>query len=162
MLMSQFFKEVYAALKGMELMKASWLDGFSTLFFQRYWHIVGQDVCRFYLEVLIDGRDLSAMNVTKIVPIPKILNPTCLKNFRSISLCNVLYKVIDKMVANRLQRTLESCIDQAQSAFVPKRQISDNILLAYELLHTLRNKRLERKGFMDLKLNMSKTYDRVE
>ncbi|KAA3473893.1 reverse transcriptase [Gossypium australe] len=67
-----------------------------------------------------------------------------------------------KAIVNRLRGVIEKCIDTAQSAFVPGRLISDNVLLAYEILHTLKQKRVGRKGFMAMKLDMSKAYDRVE
>ncbi|KAA3488588.1 reverse transcriptase [Gossypium australe] len=67
-----------------------------------------------------------------------------------------------KAIANRLRGVIEKCIDTTQSAFVPRRLISDYVLLAYEILHTLKQKRMGRKGFMAVKLNMSKAYDRVE
>lgn len=67
-----------------------------------------------------------------------------------------------KVIANRFRGVIEKCIDGAQSAFVPRRLISDNVLLAYEILHMLKHKRLGKKGFMAVKLNMSKAYDRVE
>lgn len=93
--------------------------------------------------------------------IPKIANPTNLKNHRPISLFNVIYKIIAKTVANRLQKVLDGCIDDAQSAYVPGRLISDNVLLAYEV-HSFKNRRSGKKGFMALKLDMNKAYDRVE
>ncbi|XP_040945782.1 uncharacterized protein [Gossypium hirsutum] len=65
-------------------------------------------------------------------------------------------------IKRRLRGLIHKCIDLAQSAFVPGRLISDNVLLAYEILHTLKLKRLGKKGFMALKLDMSKAYDRVE
>lgn len=61
-----------------------------------------------------------------------------------------------------MKGVIDICIDKAQSAFVLGRLISDNVLLAYELLHTYRQKRTRKKSFMALKLGMSKTYDRVE
>ncbi|KAA3469668.1 reverse transcriptase [Gossypium australe] len=65
-------------------------------------------------------------------------------------------------VANRLKKVLDVCIDDSQSAFVLGRLITNNLLLVYEILHSFKDKRSGRKGFMALKLNMSKTYDRVE
>ncbi|KAH1107407.1 hypothetical protein J1N35_011175 [Gossypium stocksii] len=80
----------------------------------------------------------------------------------SISLCNMLYKLIAKVIANHLRNVMDKCIDVAQSAFVPGRLIFDNVILASELLHTLKHKRAGKKGFMAVKLDMSMAYDRVE
>ncbi|KAA3470958.1 reverse transcriptase [Gossypium australe] len=71
-------------------------------------------------------------------------------------------KIISKTIANKFQKALDYCIDPAQSAIVPGRLITDNVLLAYEILHSMRNKRMGKKGLMALKIDMSKTYDRVE
>lgn len=65
-------------------------------------------------------------------------------------------------MAYQLQGIIGACIDSALNAFVPNRLISDNILVTYEILHTIRHKRFGRKGVMTLKLDMSKAYDRVE
>lgn len=78
------------------------------------------------------------------------------------NLCTIIYKIVAKTIANRLQEFIGRCIDNAQNAFVPRRLISDNVLIAYEILHTLRQKRMGKKGFMAVKLDMSKAYDRVD
>ncbi|KAA3468179.1 reverse transcriptase [Gossypium australe] len=155
-------EEILRALKGMGPLKAPGLDGFPALFFQKHWHIVGKEVIEFSLGVLNEGKRVDSANLTDIVLIPKINHPTTLVNFRSISLCTVMYKLVTKTIANRLQEVMGFCIDKAQSAFVPGRLISDNVLLAYELLHTFRQKRMGKKGYMAVKLDISKAYDRVE
>ncbi|KAA3462866.1 reverse transcriptase [Gossypium australe] len=147
-------EEVEIALKGMRPTKAPGLDGFSAIFFQKYWHIVRKEVLDFCLGVLNEGKEVDSANMTNIVLIPKVQNPTSLVDFRLISLCSVLYKLVAKTIANRMQNV--------QSAFVPGRLISDNILLAYEILHTFRQKRTGKNGYMAVKLDMSKAYDRVE
>lgn len=102
------------------------------------------------------------MNHTFITLISKKDDPSKVASFRPISLCNVLYKILSKCIANRLKRILHLVISETQCAFVPGRQITDYVLVAYELLHYLHSKRVGKKGFMSLKLDMSKTYDRVE
>ncbi|KAA3472611.1 reverse transcriptase [Gossypium australe] len=112
--------------------------------------------------VLNEDKGFEGTNRTDIVLIPKSPNPTNLINFRPISLCTILFKIVAKTIANRIQDYIGRCIDSAQIAFVPGRLISDDVLIAYEILHTLRQKRYGRKGFIAVKLDMSKAYDRVE
>nr|XP_027124351.1 uncharacterized protein LOC113741063 [Coffea arabica] len=90
------------------------------------------------------------------------MNPTNVKNFRPISLCSVIYKTISKILANRLKLVLDKCISNTQSAFIPDRQILDNVILAHEYMHYLKNKRQGKEGYMAIKLDMAKAYDRVE
>jgi hypothetical protein len=97
-----------------------------------------------------------------VVLIPKMKDPKSLKELRPISLCNVLYKIISKDLAGRLKGILDEIISPNQSAFMPGRLISDNILVAYEVTHFVKNKRRGNDGYLALKLDTSKAYDRVE
>ena len=83
-------------------------------------------------------------------------------DYRPISLCNILYKIISKVLANRLKKILPSIIIEHQSAFTKNWLISDNILVVFETLHSMSNHNSKRSGYMALELDMSKAYDRVE
>ena len=154
--------EVRQALFQMHPTKAPGPDGMSAIFFQTYWHIVGNDFTSAIIDFLNSSNMLSAVNFTHIVMIPKTKSPESMAQFRPISLCNVIYKTISKVLANRLKVILPSIISESQSAFVSGRLISDNILVAFESLHYLKNKRKGKTAHMAAKLDMSKAYDRVE
>lgn len=79
-----------------------------------------------------------------------------------LSLCNVVCKIISKMIANRLKRILPEIISPTQSVLVPGRLITDNVLVAYECFHTIKKKIHGSSGYCGVKLDMNKAYDRVK
>ena len=154
--------EVEVALKQMAPLKAPGPDGMPPLFFQNYWDLVKGDITTTVLNYLNSGSLPSSLNHTFVTLIPKVKNPEKVTEFRPISLCNVLYKIFSKVLANRLKRILPLLISEYQSAFLKGRLSTDNILVAFETLHYMKNHNSGSTGFMALKLDMSKAYDRVE
>lgn len=106
--------------------------------------------------------DLDDLNHTFIVMIPKIKKPISMTNFRAISLRNSLYKIISKIICNRLKRVLMDLIDPSQSSFIPGRLITDNVIVAHECFNQLHNHTGPGGNCMDLKIDMKKAYDRIE
>ena len=146
--------EVNQALKQMAPMKAPGPDGMLPLFFQHFWPMIEGDVTHSVLSWLNSGTLPNPLNHTFITLIPKKKNPTLVLEYRLISLCNELYKIFAKV--------LNSVINENQSAFAKGHLISDNILIAFETLHCMKNYNSGATGFIALNLDMSKAYDRVE
>jgi hypothetical protein len=155
-------KEVKDGLFQMFPTKAPGTDGFLAHFFQRNWDLCGEEVTSAVIRVLRGEGDPATINDTIIVLIPKVANAEDLCQYRPISLCNVIYKIASKVVANRLKLILPEIISEEQSAFVPGRLITDNIITAYEYLHFMKRKRALDLRCCALKLDMKKAYDRVE
>ena len=155
-------EEVGEAIRQMAPLKAPGPDGIPSLFYQTYWTNVGMDVTQAVLSSLNSGSILKSIYHTFITLIPKVQNSEKVTDFRPISLYNVIHKIISKVLANRLKPMLHSIISEMQSVFIANRLITDNILIAFESLHHMKTNCTGKKGFMAMKLDMCKAYDRVE
>jgi hypothetical protein len=131
-------EEVKKALFSIGDLKAPGPDGLHAIFFKRFWNMLEDDLVEEVLGAVQTTTIPMGWNYTTIVMIPKIDNPDKVTQFRPISLCNVVYKIISKMLSFRLKAILPEIISDHQSAFVPGRLITDNILLAYECIHTMK------------------------
>ncbi|KAL8100581.1 hypothetical protein AgCh_032729 [Apium graveolens] len=155
-------EEVKEALFSMNPNKAPGLDGFTPGFYQKCWSIIGKDVVETVKKFFTVGKLPEKLNDTLLVLIPKKKNPRVMADLRPIALCNLLYKIIGKVLANRLKRFLHLVVSENQSAFLKGRLILDNVMISFEVLHYLKRKQQGKAGYMALKLDLSKAYDRVE
>ena len=137
-------------------------DGFTGGFYHDHWEVVGKDVTRMIKAFWHSGKFLKKFNHTNLALIPKVACPKSLKQYRPIALCNVCYKILAKVLTNRLKRIMPKIICENQSAFVAGKQIHDNILVVHEILHSLMHQTKQDSAGMAIKLDMAKAYDRVE
>jgi hypothetical protein len=129
--------EIDQALAQMHPLKSPGPDGFGVCFFQHHWEMIGPKVKGAILDFLNGEFFEPGINKTFMALIPKSHEAYSVGEYRPISLCNVVYKLIAKALANRLNRMLPSIISHNQNAFVPDRLITDNVLVAYETLHSM-------------------------
>lgn len=152
------FEEVKKAAFSLQPHKAPGPDGFTTEFFQRCWDFMGEDIAEVVEDFRKNRRFVKSINRMMIVLISK--KPTCttMSDYRPISLCNVLYKIISKAMSERLKKILNRLISENQNGFTPGRELEDSIILTLEAIHSMAKNRI--KG-MAIKLDVSKAYDRV-
>lgn len=133
--------ELKEALNQMGPLKSPGPNGFSAGFFQTHWDIVDDAVSEVVLFILQGGGMNYSLNSTFIALIPKANNPSLVSEFRPISFFNVLYKLVSKVITNRLKYVMSFVMSDNQSFFIPSRLIIDNIILAHKLLHSMKGKK---------------------
>jgi 5-methylcytosine-specific restriction endonuclease McrA len=147
--------EIHASLASLGVSKAPGPDGFTTLFYMKYWDCIKDTVLQAVWNFFKHNQLLKEQNHTFIALIPKKIGASTVHHYRPISLCNIIYKIISKLLANRLKPLLSNIISPFQTAFVPGRHIQDNSILAHEMFHTLKSKR-GRGGLMAVNIDMEK------
>ncbi|XP_021726206.1 uncharacterized protein LOC110693390 [Chenopodium quinoa] len=153
--------DIEFVVKNMGSLKAPGPDGFQALFYQKNWDTVAQNVYDLAKNVLEGKGTPDLLNETYLVLLPKVDSPDSASQFRPIGLCNVAYKIITKAIVNRIKPLLPKIIANTQSSFFPGRQITDNIVIMQEVLHTMKRKK-GGKGYMTIKIDFEKAYDRLK
>lgn len=153
--------EIFDALKNFKPYKALGPDGLHAGFFQRFWLIVGNSV-KAKVKSIFSSRVMPEyLNKTLTTLIPKCKSLESIYNYRSISLCNSIYKLVTKIIVDRLRHLLPSLVSPLQTAFVPGRKGVDNAILVQEIVHSM-SRRKGRTGLMAIKIDLEKAYDCLE
>lgn len=152
-------EEVKAAVWDCDSFKSPGPDGVNFGFIKEFWVELKDDIMRFITEFHRNGKLVKGINTTFIVLIPKVDNPQRLNEFRPISLVGSMYKILAKLLANRLRGVLGSVISETQSAFIQNRQILDGILIANEVVNEATKLK---KDLMLFKVDFEKAYDSVD
>lgn len=135
------FEEFTLAIKQMHPKKASGPDGLNPAFFQCFWSSMWTEVFRYCIEWLRGNSFPGELNCMNVILIPKKENTSSIKDLRLIALCNMLYKILAKVLANRLRVILPYVISDNQFSFVKDISITYNVLVALEIIHHMNSKK---------------------
>jgi hypothetical protein len=150
--------ELEEAVKEMKSNTAPGPNGFSTSFFKHFWDHSKGVIFEMLQQMHGGNLDIARLNYGIIVLLPKVKGANQIKQYRSICLLNVIYKVITKVLIVRLTAVIDKVVNVAQTAFILGRFILDGVLIIHEVLHELRTKK--KQGII-LKLDFEKAYDKV-
>ncbi|KAL0421051.1 UNVERIFIED_CONTAM: Retrovirus-related Pol polyprotein from type-2 retrotransposable element R2DM [Sesamum latifolium] len=139
--------------------KAPGPDGFSACFFKIAWNVVGDQVCTAVLDFFRSGRMLRQLNHAIIALVPKSEHCPSVTDYQPISCCNVVYKAITKIIADRLAPKLEHLIDRCQAAFVRGRNITYNIFLAQKMVRRYTMKQIS--PHCTINVDLRKAFDSI-
>lgn len=152
-------EEIKEAVWSIDPRKSPGPDGFSSGFYRSAWSTIKGDLIKIVHDFFKKGKMLKQVNCTLISLIPKVNAPYA-REYRPIACCNVVYKVITKIMANRMQSLLGDIISFNQGAFIKNRSIMDNVLICQDLVHNYhRNDSPARCLF---KLDLQKAYDTID
>ena len=151
-------KEIMDVIWAMEPDKAPGPDGFSIHFYRVCWNIIKHDLFCMISSFLKKSKFGGCTNSTFLALIPKEVNPSSFDRFRPILLCNASYKILAKLLANRIKPLLGSLISPLQGGFVKGRHLIDNVIQVQESIHSSFQRK--EKGML-IKLDMKNAFDRV-
>lgn len=153
-------EEIRSIVFSLPKCKAPGPDGFSSEFFTSSWDIVGRDLISAVRSFFLTSSMPRQTNATVISLIPKIAGASSLSDFRPVSLCNTVYKIISKILSSRLKTITQETVQRNQVGFVKGRQLGENVLLASELVTDFHKRGSITKGC--LQVDISKAFDSIE
>ncbi|XP_058727219.1 uncharacterized protein LOC131598656 [Vicia villosa] len=152
--------EILAALKGIDDNSALGLDGYTAKIFKTSWNTIKPDVIAAIHEYFDKGKMYKAFNCSLVSLIPKSPSAKSIREFRPISVCSTFYKIISRILTNRLSKVIGSIVSTNQAAFIPGQQIQNHILLAFELLKGYEWKQGPPKCMFQV--DLQKAYDMID
>ncbi|GMI67424.1 hypothetical protein HRI_000411700 [Hibiscus trionum] len=152
--------EIKEAVWSRDDSKAPGPGGFNSLFFKKSWNLIHKDIERVLEKFYNSGKLESNMNSSFLTLIPKTPSPSNISDYRPISLISSLYKIVSKVLSRRISNMMSKVISDTQCAFIRGRQIFDGILIANEIIHSLKSNTCSNGGVI-LKLDFSKAFDCV-
>ena len=133
-------------------------DGFNSKFYKLHWEKLNELIVTSMQQTFESGKIINEINHSVISLIPKVKTPKDMSDYRPISCCNTIYKILSKILCNRMKLVINDLISENQFAFLPSRNIHDGIMLAHESIKDF-NKKGVRK--MCIKIDLKKAYDTI-
>jgi hypothetical protein len=153
-------QEIKAAVFALNRDSAPGPDGFGAFFFHHFWDLVKTDLSNAVLQFFTSSWILPGYNSNIIALLPKVQNATSIDQYRPIAMANFKFKVISKIIADRLASIMPSIISEEQMGFIHDRNIKDCLCIASEAANLLHNKSYG--GNLALKIDISKAFDTLE
>lgn len=154
-------QEIKDSVDKLHPLKSPEPDGFPGILYRCYWNTVKGQIVRFIQECFRLRKMPYSSNKMFLVLIPKTKQPCSFNDYRHISLCNFAYKILSKILTERLKKFMGRIISPNQGAFVEGRWIAENRIVAHEVVHKIKQHK-GKKGLMLIKMDLKKAYDRLE
>lgn len=152
-------EEIKSTLENFQKERSLGPDGWTTKFFIFFFDLMGEDLLEFVEDSRKKGDIFGGLNSTFLALIPKVSKSGSFDDFRPISLCNLIYKLISKILANRIKLILSKCLSSKELGFLKGRRIQDAIDSTHETLHSIKKKNIKS---LVLKLDLKRAYDDVD
>lgn len=153
--------EIVAALATLGPNKAPGPDGFSAKLIQENWEVFGPPILTEVQQFFLTGQLSDRVSRSNLILILKTEEASRVEQYRPISVCNLVCKIISKLLALRIKPLLGKCISRAQGEFLQGRDIAQNVILLREVLHSFKQKAYDKKEFC-MKVDLSKAFDRMD
>jgi len=133
-------------------------DGLNFKFIKQFWQLLKPDILRFLDEFFVHGVFPRGCNASFIALIPKVADPQFLNDYRPISLIGCMYKIVAKVLANRMKKVMAFIVDETQSTFIEGRHLLHSVLIANEVIDEAKR---SNKSCPIFKVDYEKAYDSV-